>query len=40
MQLLLRDSIEILENETLSVKVERKSPQSTTLQVEIGFKAG
>lgn len=39
-QLLLWDSIKGLENNALSVKVERKSPQSITLQVEIGFKAG
>jgi transcriptional regulator with XRE-family HTH domain len=39
-QLSLWDSIKGLTNETLSVKVERKGPQSITLQVEIGFKAG
>ena len=38
-QLLLWDSIKGLENDALSVKVERKDPQSITLQVEIGFKA-
>jgi hypothetical protein len=38
-QLLLWDSIKGLTNETLSVTVEKKSPQSITLQVEIGFKA-
>ena len=39
-QLLLWDSIKGLENDALFVKVEKKSPQSITLQVEIGFKAG
>jgi transcriptional regulator with XRE-family HTH domain len=39
-QLLLWDSIKGLSNEALSIKVEKKSPQSITLQVEIGFKAG
>jgi transcriptional regulator with XRE-family HTH domain len=39
-QLLLWDSIKGLENDALSVKVEKKGPQSITLQVEIGFKAG
>jgi transcriptional regulator with XRE-family HTH domain len=39
-QLSLWDSIKGLDNEALSVKVERKGPQSITLQVEIGFKAG
>ena len=39
-QLSLWDSIKGLENNALSVKVERKSPQSITLQVEIGFRAG
>lgn len=39
-QLSLWDSIKGLENSALSVKVERKSPQSITLQVEIGFNAG
>jgi transcriptional regulator with XRE-family HTH domain len=39
-QLLLWDSIKGLENSALSVKVEKKGPQSITLQVEIGFRAG
>jgi len=39
-QLSLWDSIKGLDNEALSVKVERKGPQSITLRVEIGFKAG
>jgi transcriptional regulator with XRE-family HTH domain len=39
-QLLLWDSIKGLENDALTVKVERKGPQSITLQVEIGFRAG
>ena len=39
-QLSLWDSIKGLENDSLSVKVERKGPQSITLQVEIGFRAG
>jgi transcriptional regulator with XRE-family HTH domain len=39
-QLLLWDSIKGLENNALSVRVEKKGPQSITLQVEIGFKAG
>ena len=39
-QLLLWDSIRGLKNEALSIKVEKKSPQSITLQVEIGFKVG
>ncbi|MGA3129227.1 MAG: helix-turn-helix transcriptional regulator [Terracidiphilus sp.] len=38
-QLSLWDSIKGLDNGALSVKVEKKSPQSITLQVEIGFKA-
>jgi hypothetical protein len=38
-QLSLWDSIKGLKNDGLSVKVEKKSPQSITLQVEIGFKA-
>lgn len=38
-QLLLWDSIKKLEDDALSIKVERKGPQSITLQVEIGFKA-
>jgi len=37
-QLSLWDSIKGLENDALSVKVEKKGPQSITLQVEIGFK--
>ena len=37
-QLLLWDSIKGLENNALSVKVERKGPHSITLQVEIGFR--
>jgi transcriptional regulator with XRE-family HTH domain len=39
-QLSLWDSIKGLKNDALSVKVEKKGPQSITLQVEIGFKAG
>jgi hypothetical protein len=39
-QLSLWDSIKILENDDLSIRVDRKGPQSITLQVEIGFKAG
>ena len=39
-QLLLWDSIKGLENDALSVKVEKKGPQSITLQVEIGFQSG
>lgn len=39
-QLSLWDSIKGLENDALSVKVEKKGPHSITLQVEIGFKAG
>jgi hypothetical protein len=39
LQLSLWDSIKGLHNDGLSVKVEKKSPQSITLQVEIGFKA-
>jgi hypothetical protein len=39
-QLSLWESIKGLENSALSVMVERKSPQSITLQVEIGFRAG
>jgi len=38
-QLSLWDSIKGLNNNALSVKVEKKSPRSITLQVEIGFKA-
>lgn len=38
-QLSLWDSIKGLKNDALSVKVEKKSPESITLQVEIGFKA-
>lgn len=40
MQLLLWDSIKGLKSEAISVKVEKKSPEAITLQVEIGFKAG
>ena len=39
-QLSLWDSIKILENDDLAVKVDRRGPRSITLQVEIGFKAG
>lgn len=39
MQLGLWDSIKRLESDALSVRVEKKSPQSITLLVEIGFKA-
>ncbi len=39
LQLSLWDSIKGLENDALSVTVERKSPQSITLQVQIGFRA-
>ena len=39
-QLMLWDSIKGLSNEALSVTVEKKSPQSITLQVEVSFKAG
>ncbi len=39
-QLSLWDSIKGLKNDALSVTVEKKSPQSITLQIEIGFKAG
>jgi hypothetical protein len=39
LQLSLWDSIKGLNNDALSVKVEKKGPQSITLQVEIGFKA-
>jgi transcriptional regulator with XRE-family HTH domain len=39
-QLQLWDSIRGLTNEALSVTVEKKSPQSITLQVEVNFKAG
>lgn len=38
-QLSLWDSIKILQNDDLSVRVDRKGPRSITLQVEIGFKA-
>lgn len=38
-QLSLWDSIKGLNNNALSVTVEKKSPRSITLQVEIGFKA-
>jgi transcriptional regulator with XRE-family HTH domain len=37
-QLLLWDSIKGLGNDALSVKVEKKGPESITLQVEIGFR--
>jgi hypothetical protein len=40
LQLSLWDSIKGLNNDALSVTVEKKGPQSITLQVEIGFKAG
>lgn len=40
LQLSLWDSIKGLENDALSIKVERKGPRSITLQVEIGFRAG
>lgn len=40
LQLSLWDSIKSLEDGALSVKVQRKNPQSIVLQVEIGFKAG
>ena len=39
-QLLLWESIKELTNEALSIRVEKKGPQSITLQVEIGFKVG
>ena len=39
-QLQLWDSIKGLTNEALSITVQRKSPQSITLQVEVSFKAG
>lgn len=39
-QLTLWDSIKFLSNEALTVKVEKKSPHSITLQVQIGFRAG
>ncbi len=39
LQLSLWDSIKGLSNDALSVTVEKKSPQSITLHVEIGFKA-
>jgi hypothetical protein len=39
LQLSLWDSIKGLKNDTLTVTVEKKSPESITLQVEIGFKA-
>jgi hypothetical protein len=38
-QLSLWDSIKILKNDDLSVRVDRRGPSSITLQVEIGFKA-
>jgi transcriptional regulator with XRE-family HTH domain len=39
-QLELWDSIKGLTNESLSISVEKKSPQSITLQVEVSFKSG
>jgi transcriptional regulator with XRE-family HTH domain len=39
-QLTLWDSIKVLADDALSVKVEKKGPQSITLQVEIDFRAG
>jgi transcriptional regulator with XRE-family HTH domain len=39
-QLSLWDSIKILKNDDLSVRVDRRGPSSITLQVEIGFKTG
>lgn len=39
-QMSLWDSIKGLQKDGLSVTVEKKSPQSITLQVKIGFKAG
>ncbi len=39
LQLSLWDSIKGLNNDALSVTVEKKIPQSITLRVEIGFKA-
>lgn len=39
LQLNLWDSIKGLENDGLSIKVDKKGPQSITLQVEIEFKA-
>lgn len=38
-QLSLWDSIKGLKNDSLSVTVEKKSPESITLQVQIGFRA-
>jgi hypothetical protein len=38
-QLSLWDSIKGLGDDALSVRVKRKSPQSITLQLAIGFKA-
>jgi hypothetical protein len=40
LQLSLWDSIKGLNNDAVSVSVEKKSPKSITLQVEIGFMAG
>jgi hypothetical protein len=40
LQLSLWDSIKGLKDDALSVTVDKKSPQSITLQVEIGFRAG
>jgi transcriptional regulator with XRE-family HTH domain len=37
-QLELWESIKTLESDAISVRVEKKSPQSITLQVQIGFK--
>ena len=37
-QLGLWESIKTLESDALSIRVEKKSPQSITLQLEIGFK--
>jgi hypothetical protein len=39
-QLQLWNSIKGLTNEALSIRVEKKCPQSITLQVEVSFKAG
>jgi hypothetical protein len=39
-QLQLWDSIKALKNEALSIRVEKKGPQSITLQVEVSFKTG
>ncbi len=37
LQLGLWDSIKRLENDALSIRVEKKGPQSITLQVEVAF---